>query len=127
MDSNTISRYQNGGDIYNTLASSYGTIAADLVAAAAATGSDASVQSVLENVRTNAGYVTGQKSTSTLGIFADQILTDPLAAPLKSANNALGNSFLSVLKSPWVMLAGVILLFSVMGGWGWLGKKVFAK
>lgn len=63
--------------------------------------------------------------TSTWDIFGTQIITDPLAAPLGTANTILGNSFLSFLKSPWVVVAVVVIVFGAMGGFGWIGRKVF--
>lgn len=63
--------------------------------------------------------------TSTWDIFGTQIITDPLAAPLDGANTIIGNSFLSFLKSPWVIVAVVVIVFGAMGGFGWIGRKVF--
>ena len=63
--------------------------------------------------------------TSTLDIFGNQIVTDPLAAPLCGANTIIGNSFWSFLKSPWVVLAVAVALFGALGGFGWIGRKIF--
>ena len=58
-------------------------------------------------------------------VFGTQITPDPLGAPLESLNKTAVNTILSFLKSPWVIVITAIVIFSVMGGWAWLGKKVF--
>lgn len=58
-------------------------------------------------------------------ILGNQLATNPLQAPLESANTVIGNSFWSFLKSPWVVFAVVVIVFAAMGGFAWLGKKVF--
>lgn len=63
--------------------------------------------------------------TSTWSIFGNQIITDPLAAPLGGANNLIGNSVLSFLKNPWVVAAVAVAIFGALGGFGWIGRKIF--
>jgi hypothetical protein len=120
MNQATIVRYQRGGDIYQTLATQYGTPAADAIALAAQSGDEGQINSALVQAKYGAPL-----DTNTLVIFTHQMLTDPLAAPLADANKVLGNSFLSLFKSPWVIVALVIAGFSLMGGWQWLGRKMF--
>lgn len=49
-------------------------------------------------------------SDSTLENFVEQVTTDPLAAPLDSLNNQIGNAVWNVVKNPFVLLlvAGLI-------------------
>jgi hypothetical protein len=111
MDDSLIQRYQAGGDIYASLQTQYGTSAADAVAAAAQTGDETQINAALVNAK----Y--GQPlNTSTASILANQLETDPLAAPLASANNVLGNTLLSFLKNPLVVIAVAGGLFFFFGG-----------
>lgn len=114
MDQATIQRYQPGGDIYATLVSQYGQDSANAIAAAALTGDRTVLGNAIENAK---GIPQNTGSTSTVTNFLQQITTDPLAAPLQGANNILGNSFLSVLKNPWVVATIVLVLFTWLGGW----------
>lgn len=116
------SRYQPGGDIYAKLESQYGTAGANRVAIADASGAPYAVNDALTAIKYG-----DRLPDSTAAIFYDQVTTDPLAAPLASANNVLGNSVLSFLKNPWVLILVLVLV------WGWLGfpglgglKKKFA-
>lgn len=122
MTQTLITRYQPGGDIYAKLVSQYGTGGADQVAAAALTGD----RLLVTNAIAQAEY--GAKLTdSTLAIFGNQIATDPLAAPLASAEKISANTFMALFKSPAVIVVLVIVGFSLMGGWQWLGRTLFAK
>ena len=119
MNQTLIQRYQAGGDIYAQLAAQYGIPGADAVAAAALTGDETQVNAALTGVKN------GQPlNTSTWSIFGNQLATDPLAAPLASANNILGNSFLSFLKNPMVLLAVAGVAFFALGGAGWIRKHL---
>lgn len=82
VDDTTIYRYQPGGDLYGSLNSTYGPDAADSMAKAAASGSRATMNSRMAEVR-GASQNTG--STSTVGNFFSQIFTDPLKAPVAAA------------------------------------------
>ncbi len=113
MDQNTVQRYQPGGDLYAKLVSQYGQASADAIAQAAATGDRTALANAIENAR---GIAANSGSTSTWSNFWSQITTDPLAAPLSGANNLIGNSFLSLLKNPWVIAVIVIVLFFALGG-----------
>ena len=118
-------RYQTGGEIFETLWSTYGSDVAYDAAAAALDEDGPALTRILANARTKAGATRGeQANTSTLGNFAHQILTDPLAAPLDGANKILGNSFLALLKNPWVLLTLAGLVFYLVGGFDWLKRKV---
>ena len=100
-----------GGDIYASIESTYGTAAADAVATAAGTGDETAVNTALA-----AAKFGNPLNTSTASIFAQQIMTDPLAAPLASANTVLSNTALSFLKNPMVLLVIAAALFFWMGG-----------
>ncbi|MDE2100738.1 MAG: hypothetical protein KGL39_26065 [Patescibacteria group bacterium] len=114
MDQATIQRYQPGGDIYATLVSQYGQQAAAQIAQAASTGDRTVLGNAIENAK---GVAANTGSTSTLVNFWNQITTDPLAAPLQGANSIIGNSFLSLLKNPWVLGTLALVLFTWLGGW----------
>lgn len=112
MNQDLINRYQPGGDIYVSLVSSLGQPGADSVAAAALSGDEHII---------NAAIVQAQYgnplSTSTLGIFAGELATDPLAAPLSDLNGILSNSIKSLIGNPLVLVsviaigAGVLIYF----------------
>lgn len=83
-----IERYQAGGDIYATLAAQYGTNAANSIAAAAATGDREQLTEAIAYVRNGAAL-----DDSTASIFIDQLLTDPLAAPLDALDKGINQIF----------------------------------
>jgi hypothetical protein len=62
--------------------------------------------------------------TSTWHIFGNQLATDPLAAPLESANKIASNSFLALLKSPAVLLVLGIAAFFFLGGADLIRRKM---
>ena len=102
-------RYQPGGDIYARLADVYGKAGADYAAARA--GDTVTLNQALSDLKTAArsgtpvaevaNKYTG--STSTLGLFLNQITTDPLAAPLDSLNDQVGKAVWNVVKNPFVL------------------------
>jgi len=105
----TAARYAPGGDIYQSLEAEYGTSAAGRVQQAYMSAQPGEVARVLAELR----Y--GQPlSESTAGIFLDQLVTDPLGAPLDSANRAIGNltwnTIKAFLRNPWVLLAVVVVV-----------------
>jgi hypothetical protein len=113
IPADTIAEYQPGGDIYAQLASLYGADAANQIAAAATTGDRTQLSNVLETIK---GYPAASDA-STAEIFINQLITDPLAAPLASANNLIGNSVTDFFKNPWVLAAtGAIIFFFVLDG-----------
>jgi hypothetical protein len=122
MKSTLISRYQTGGDIYNTLSSRYGAQVANSVAAAAATGDEIAVNGAIPGISTGR-VLTPDLNDSTWDIFGSQLVNDPLAAPVGGAENVLQNTLLTFLKNPLVMLAVGGVLFLSFGGFGWLRKK----
>lgn len=85
---NVVARYQPGGDIYATLLSQYGQADADYIAQAAATGERAQLTEAIAYVRHGAAL-----NDSTAGIFLDQILTDPLDAPLDALDAGVKKLF----------------------------------
>lgn len=114
----TIALYSPGGSAYAQLQATYGTAGADLVYQDAIDGG--SFGNAIEEVRF--GNFTGDNST--LGNFWTQITTDPLAAPLESANNQLGLAVWNVVKNPFVLLAVAVAVFYFVGGFGWLQRRV---
>jgi len=123
MSPDLIQRYQRGGDIWESLAEQYGVSAADLVAQAALTGESSAVTDAIAQVR-NGNPQTG---TSTLGNFFNQLVTDPFAAPLDTANAGIGTVLGSALKglfrNPWLLLVAGVVIFWALGGFTWLRKK----
>lgn len=85
-----IARYQPGGDIYATIARTYrnGLADAEYVARAAATGNRDTLAEAIAYVRNGAAL-----ETSTGVIFLDQVLTDPLAAPIDALNKGVKQLF----------------------------------
>lgn len=65
--------------------------------------------------------------TNVWSIFGEQLATDPLGAPLEAANRTLGNTFLSFLKSPWVLLTLGLVLFFALGGFSFLKRQLAKK
>jgi hypothetical protein len=119
MDQATIARYQPGGDFYTTLSAQYGTAAADQIAAAAATGVQGAVAEAIGEVKDGSPL-----DISTLDILANQLVTDPLAAPLADANSLLNNTFLSFLTNPMVLIVVVVAIFLFFGGADLIRRKV---
>jgi len=120
MDQTLINRYQPGGDLYKAEQNLFGADGANAIANAALTGDETQITAVREQLQFGA-----DKPTNTAAIFTNQILTDPLAAPLAGANNLIGNSVLSFLKNPWVLVAVAVIVFGAMGGFAWIGRKSF--
>lgn len=104
----TIQRYQRGGDIYNRLAGEYGTPTADMLAAAAATGERANLTEALARVK----YGT-PLNESTGSILAQQLINDPLAAPLDALDSAVNKVFdSSGVKT--ILMIGLLALVVVV-------------
>lgn len=103
MTQGLIQRYQPGGDIYLTLTEQYGYDAANFVADAAATGDSQRVTEAIATIRSGAA-----RETNVTRIFAEQILTDPLAAPAETVAKA-SEKVQAALKSPvtWTLLAAL--------------------
>ena len=119
MDPDLIARYQSGGDIYASLAATYGASAADTIAAAATTGDETQINAAIVQAKYG-----NPLNTSTASILANQLETDPLGAPLASANNVLSNTLLSFLKSPTVLFIIALALFLYLGGLDYLRAKL---
>ena len=100
MDDLTIQRYQRGGDLFAAYEARYGFSHAANIAAAARTGDKYSVGQAIEQAKYGKPL-----DASTLSQLVGQLTTDPLGAPLESANRAIGNTVFSFLKNPWVLLA----------------------
>ena len=113
-------RYAPGGDIYADNATKYGVDGAELI-----------WRGYQRDGRQGAAIAAGNLaspgvggSTSTLAIFAEQLVTDPLAAPLESANNQIGKAVWNVVKNPFVLLALGLVLFLWLGGANYLRKQL---
>ena len=122
MNSELINRYQQGGDIYAQLVNEYGVDAANTIAAAAMTGDSHNVTAAIAEVRS--GPV---RDDSIWSILGNQLVTDPLAAPLQSAETIASNSFMALLKSPAVLAIGAAVLFVALGGVTWLRNIITKK
>jgi hypothetical protein len=109
-------RYAPGGDIYAANEARYGTAGADLINRGFIRDGRSGAAIAAGNLHTP----TGGGSTSTAAIFLDQITTDPLAAPLESANKVIGNSVSSFLKNPWVV---ALTLAAILGAIVYTGDK----
>ncbi len=120
MNQDTINRYQPGGDFYDSAVAKFGQSGANALAAAAATGDQAVLNDTFARLNGD-GYA---RNTSTLSILGNQLATDPLAAPLESANRVLGNTFFSFLKNPWVLVTVAVVLFFLFGGADLIKRKV---
>jgi hypothetical protein len=120
MSQDIIDRYQSpNGDLYQKLVNQYGPSKANYISLAAASGERTQLLSAVEFVRNGAP----PSDTGTLGIFINQMVTDPLDAPLESLNTTLVNSYWAFLKRPVVLITGGIILFFLLGGWKVLQAK----
>jgi len=101
--------YAPGGSVYNTLTERYGRDAADRAATIAATGDGDALNRLLSDLKrdnTQADF----DNRGTASVFFDQVTTDPLAAPLESANRQLGLAVWNVVKNPFVLIVVVVLI-----------------
>lgn len=110
MTAAQIARYQPGGDIYAKLAGKYGTQSADLVAVAASTGDRFKITDALATVKNGAPL-----EDSTSSILIDQLITDPLAAPLEAADKATKQIFASTTGKVVVavVIVGIVVVLAV--------------
>ena len=110
MTPELIRRYQYGGDISTRLANDYGDAAAQMIARAASTGDRYAVGDALNRVRHGSPL-----PQSTTAILVEQLVTDPLGAPLDAANKAVttlaGNTFLAFFRNP-----AVVIVLLIIGG-----------
>lgn len=114
--------YKTGGVNYWLAAAKWGIPAANRIAAAAESGDV--IQFNLEMSNAARGTTLAPLNDSTWSNFWDQMTNDPLAAPLDSANNQLGNAFANVLKNPWVLIALAVVLFLALGGADFLRRQL---
>lgn len=94
-----IARYAPGGDIWEELNRRHGPDAANRVWGAAQTGDRFAISRELAALRFGAF-----ENESTASLFVSQITTNPLAAPLESANRQIGNVFKNIFANPWVLI-----------------------
>jgi len=113
MNPALIQRYQSGGDIYADILSQHGQAAADACAAAALSGDETQVNAALTLYTGTATPTVAVPlaTDTTAGDLYTQLTTDPLAAPLADANAVLGNTFVSFLKNPYVLVTIALLVF----------------
>lgn len=117
-----ISKYAPGGEIYIKLAGQYGEPGAVKVYQAALTGDRMKLANALNSLEGKPPIVASTASTA--AIFFDQITTDPLAAPLESANNQIGKAVFNAFKNPWVLVVVVGVVFYMLGGFTWAKRKL---
>lgn len=109
--------YAPGTYAYQRNVNAYGKAGADYVWQTAREGGD--VGAALTGLA-----VQSTGSASFLGNFATQITTDPLAAPLESANNQIENVVKGLFKNPWVLLALALVIFHLLGGFNLIQRKL---
>lgn len=114
-------KYAPGTTRYNSIAADYGTAGADYVYSQILTGREDALPDALGQLKYGA-----DRNDSATSLFITQITTDPLAAPLESANNQIGNAIKNVVKNPWVLVAVVLVVFHLLGGFDYLKRKLAA-
>lgn len=112
MNRELILRYQPGGDIYAQLEQQYGGNAAIQIASVARTGDSRAITETLARIRN------GERlPDSTVALLWTQLTTDPLGAPLDSANRQIsalaGNTAMAFLRNPMVLLVLAVVGFGV--------------
>lgn len=124
-DAMNLESYNYGAGFWD-VADKYGFDAAQRLAEVAATGDQAAFNIAISRVRRGEPFSTAPDSTatSTWGNFWHQITTDPLGAPLDSANNQLKQVFLDLLKNPFVLVALALGLFFAFGGADFIRRKM---
>lgn len=114
-------RYSPGGDLYAAITEQFGQVWANRAHAASLIDDGGKeLRYVLNDARQSARGADPARpgSESTAGNFFDQIINDPLSAPLDALDNQLGNAVWNVVKNPFV-LALVAGLFAF-----WLWPKL---
>jgi hypothetical protein len=95
--------------MFEELTARYGRAAAELVWRASESGDSGAVADAIAEV-----HKWPVRSESTWGLFGRQIVTDPFAVPLESANRGigvvLGSAIKGLFKNPWVLLVVVLVL-----------------
>lgn len=105
-----IALYQSGGSAYAFFEQHYGTGAANVIAEAAATGDRANLTDAISQVKFG-----NPLNDSTAEILADQLLNDPLGAPLDALDSGVNRIFASTgVKTVLVIVAaaGVVALIA---------------
>ncbi|MDD5139387.1 MAG: hypothetical protein PHY43_03885 [Verrucomicrobiales bacterium] len=114
MTTDTIQRYQPGGDIYATIAKHYGESGANTIATAANTGDETQINAALVQVKNG-----GPLNESLLSILGSQLYNDPFAAPIEQANKIASNGFAAAFKNPAFLVTVLAIggaLFFLIGG-----------
>lgn len=114
LPANLKADYAPGGRLYLQLTAQYGIQAAEDAYEASKWGERDDVAAALFKYR-NAEFRTQPGSASTIGNFFTQITTDPLAAPLESANNQIGKAVWNVVKNPFVLAVVALLVWWKLG------------
>lgn len=102
--------YAPGTAYHNGYTARFGRANADYIYAGVLQGR--SVNDLIGDIQYGRGW---NEYDSAWKNFYAQITTDPLAAPLESADRLVKNSVFSFLKNPWALAAIALLV------WGWLG------
>ena len=128
-----INVYQAGGNGYAKFAAKYGTNAANVIAAAAATGDRSKLTAAITNVEYGPPM-----DTSTTSIFVGQVTNDPLAAPADAAGNLISKSLKDIGDAAkkvftagagnlgiWLLVIVLLLAaFFYFGGAGVVRRKI---
>lgn len=124
LDASIKAGYAPGGVYYNNIKAAYGAAAADAAYRASLTASQRS--EITDAVNKYRAQVTNpnEGTTSFWGNLWRQVTTNPLQAPIESANNQIGNVVVNVLKNPWVLATIALLIFHALGGFDWLKRKL---
>lgn len=124
MNAATLQRYAPGGDIHDRLSQRYGDAMASRAYELAEAGDPDALNLFLSNLRQGYPPNRGDLNESVSDAFLDQLATDPLGAPLDSANRQLGNVAFGLLRNPWVALALAVLVLIQFPA---VRKAVFGK
>lgn len=124
LDASIKALYAPGGASYNNIATTYGIAAAETAYRVSLTASQRSeITDALNQYRSQ--YSNPNEGTdSYFGNLWTQLTTNPLQAPIESANNQIGNVVVDVLKNPWVLATIALLIFHALGGFDWLKRKL---
>jgi hypothetical protein len=111
-------QYAPGSTKYANIAARYGIAAAEeayRIALAGGQVGDISQAMARYNSGADQTALYGYGNTSSVGEFFDQVTTDPLAAPLESANRHIGNVVFGLFKNPFVLVTVALLIWWKLG------------
>lgn len=106
----TIAIYQQGGTAYAFFEKNYGTSNADIIASAAASGDRATLTDAIAQVKWG-----NPLNDSTVEILAENLITDPLGAPLDALDAGVNQLFNSTgLKTIAVVVVAGLVIFVIV-------------